>query len=161
MEMKVKECRLDQEKKEILLILDTDYIHSTNNLYSAKIAYKTKGGKKSAYPMIFKNPEVVAYCQRIEEELLTIDFKTEAPWIWETQYFNLTVQFVLKQSFGRRDTDNMLKSMQDSVFRHLGLNDSRIVELHAYKSFLPEAKSEYIMIRLSESNHDFMFKNNI
>lgn len=158
MDIKLKEYKSDLDKKEILLILDTDYIHSTNNLYSAKIAYKTKGGKKSAYPMIFKNPEVVAYCQRIEEELLTIDFKKEAPWIWETKYFNLTVQFVVKQSFGRRDTDNMLKSMQDSVFRHLGLNDSRIVELHAYKSFLPEAKNEYIKIRLSESTHDFMFK---
>lgn len=158
MDIKLKEYKSDLDKKEILLILDTDYIHSTNNLYSAKIAYKTKGGKKSAYPMIFKNPEVVAYCQRIEEELLTIDFKTSAPWIWETKYFNLTVQFVIKQSFGRRDTDNMLKACQDAFFRHLGLNDSRIVELHAYKSFLPEAKNEYIMIRLSESTHDFMFK---
>lgn len=159
--MKVKECRSSQEKKEILLILDVDYIHSTNNLYSAKIAYKTRGGKKSAYPMIFKNPEVVSYCQRMEEELLTIDFKTEAPWIWETQYFNLTTQFVLKQSFGRRDLDNLHKAYNDVIFRHLGLNDSRIVELHSYKSFLPEAKNEYIMFRLSESSHDFMFKNNI
>lgn len=151
--MKIKDVDNNLDKREISFILSTDKIVSVNTLYNARIG--RKAGK--AYPIIYKSPQAVNFSQEIEEQLLTLDFKTLAPWIWEVEYFDYTVQFVFNSSFNARDVDNCQKLSQDVLFRHLGLNDSRILSLHAWKSYLPKSKEELIMIRLNESTFNFRF----
>ena len=151
--MNVKDISGDIKKKEILFILSCDEVVSVNSLYSVRVG--KKNGK--AYPIIYKSNEAQKFCNQVNEQLLTIDFKTLAPWLFDgsTPYLNLTIQYVVNHGFGRRDTSNMIKCIEDCIFGHtLGLNDSRNVEIHCFKSFLPPTlKNELIMIRLSESTH--------
>lgn len=155
--MKLKSIKSDSEKKEILIILSCDHITSVNNLYNARVG--KKNGKH--FPIIYRSPEAVKMTDEVTSQLNLIDFKTEAPWIWETDYFNMTVQYVINKSFGARDLSNMTKLQEDILFRHLELNDSRNIEIHTYKSYLPESSEEYIMVKLAKSNFDFMFRNGL
>jgi hypothetical protein len=87
-----------------------------------------------------------------------IDFNTEAPWMFKKDaVFNLTIQFIFKQSFFKRDLDNLMKVVQDAIFRYFKINDSRVIELHTYKSILPNASEEKICVCLSESNSEIRF----
>lgn len=149
----------DNEKKELILILETDYIQSVNNLYQARVAY-TKA--REAYPVIYKSPDVVSYIKEITDQLESVDFKSNYPWIYESKYFDITAQFVMNKQFGRRDLSNCQKIIEDILFGGtLGLNDSRVLTWRTWKSFLPESDKELIMIKLSESNFDFMFKSGV
>ena len=65
----------------------------------------------------------------------------------------------MNKQFGRRDLSNCQKIIEDILFGGtLGLNDSRVLTWRTWKSYLPESDKELIMIKLSESNFDFMFK---
>lgn len=146
----------DNEKRELILILETDHIQSVNNLYQARVAY-TKARK--AYPVIYKSPEVISYIKEITDQLENVDFRKDYPWIYESKYFDITAQFVMNKSFGRRDLSNCQKIIEDILFGGaLGLNDSRVLTWRTWKSYLPESDKEMIMIKLNESNFDFMFK---
>lgn len=123
-------------------------ITSVNEAYKAKLTYIS--GRPVA--QIYKSKETKDYQRIIEDQLKMIDFKKEAPWIWEIKNFNFTIQATFNHGFYMRDLDNLLKATQDQVFRHLELNDSRIVELHAWKTIMPGAPDELICIKLSESN---------
>lgn len=156
--MELKSVSRSSDKNEVTIILSTSHIESVNNLYRARVAYKSSGKKKVAYPVIYKSPEVLRYINEVSEQLDKIDFRKDYPWIFESDYFDVTVQFVMNKSFNSRDLDNCLKIMTDALFGSaLGLNDSRIVSWKAWKSYLPESPDEYIMIKLERSNFNFMF----
>ena len=151
--MKVKDIEGNLDKRELSFILSTDKIVSVNQLYNDRVG--RKGGK--AYPIIYKSPAAVKFTEEVEEQLLTLDFKELAPWIWEVDYFDMTVNFILNSNFNSRDTSNGIKLLEDCVFRHLGLNDSRVLSWHAWKSFLPKSKEELICIRINESTFNYKF----
>lgn len=150
--MKIRSINHGQES--ILIILSCDHITSVNNLYNARVG--KKNGKP--YPIIYKSPDALALTQDIEPQLDSINFEEDAKWIWEADYFTLTIQFVMNRGINSRDCSNCIKLTEDILFRRLKLNDSRNIDLHAYKRFLPEASEEYIMIELSKSKSDVMFR---
>lgn len=162
--MKLKSVSENSDKNEVTIILSTSHIESVNNLYRARVAYKSNGPgkKKTAYPVIYRSPEVLKYLDEVSEQLEKVDFKSQHPWIFESDYFDVTVQFVMNKSFNSRDLDNCLKIITDALFgKTLELNDSRIVSWKAWKSYLPESPEEYIMIKLERSNFEFMFREGI
>ena len=71
--------------------------------------------------------------------------------------FDLHIQLIFKQSFFRRDTDNTIKLLQDTIFRYLGLNDSRVISIYATKSIFPNISEEKICVSLSESTSEIRF----
>lgn len=144
-----------KQANSIKFILGTKgVIPSVNSIYKAKMIYKY--GK--AIPTLYKDSSAVKVTEEINEQLRMIDFKNEAPWIFKKDaVFNLTIQFIFKQSFFKRDLDNLMKVVQDAIFRYFKINDSRVIELHTYKSILPNASEEKICVCLSESNSEIRF----
>lgn len=157
--MKIQSVNNENGKNEITIILSTEHIESVNSMYQARVG--KKNGKP--FPIIYKSPQAARYTSEITDQLSSIDFRTECPWMFESGcYFDVTVQFVMNRSFNSRDLDNCLKLTTDAIFGHtLELNDSRIVSWKAWKSYLPESPEEYIMIKLSKSNFGFMFSEGI
>lgn len=144
-----------KQPNSIQFILGTKgVIPSVNSIYKAKMIYKY--GKP--IPTLYKDSTAVKVTEEINEQLRMIDFKNEAPWIFKKDaVFNLTIQFIFKQSFFKRDLDNLMKVVQDAIFRYFGINDSRVIELHTYKSILPNAAEEKICVSLSQSNSEIRF----
>lgn len=158
--MKLQSVNKGEEgKSEISIILSTEHIESVNSMYQARVG--KKNGKP--FPIIYRSPQAVRYTDEIVEQLNSINFHEDHPWIFEAGcYFDVTVQFVMNRSFNARDLDNCLKITTDAIFGHtLEINDSRIVSWKAWKTYLPESPEEYIMIRLAKSNFDFMFSKNL
>lgn len=73
--------------------------------------------------------------------------------------FKISIQFILKDRFFMRDTDNMLKMLIDAIFEELGINDSRVVEIDAKKSFRKASRNEYIKVTIEKSEFDYEFFN--
>ena len=144
-----------KQPKSIQFILGTKgVIPSVNSIYKAKLIYKY--GK--AIPTLYKDATALKVTEEINEQLRMIDFHAEAPWIFKKDaVFNLTIQFIFKQSFFKRDLDNLMKVVQDAIFRYFKINDSRVIELHTYKSILPNATEEKICVSLSESTSEIRF----
>lgn len=140
--------------KSISFILSTKgTIPSVNNLYKAMI--KQVGSKR--IPVIYKDPSAKKVIEELTEQLRMIDFSKE-DWLFEKDaIFDLNIQLIFKQSFGRRDTDNTIKLIQDSVFRHIGLNDSRVINVNAAKSICESLSEEKICINISQSRREIHF----
>lgn len=156
--MQLKEVKSSKDEKYVIIILESDYIESVNKLYNAKVAYKKVGGKRQAYPLVYKSPEATKFVNSLNDQLDTINFREDHPWIFDSMYFDVTVQVVMNRGFNKRDLDNCLKMISDSLFGHaLGLNDSRVVSWRSWKSFLPSSDKEYIMIKLEESSFNIRF----
>jgi Holliday junction resolvase RusA-like endonuclease len=143
------------KKNSIKFILGTKgTIPSINAVYKAKMVYKY--GKP--IPVLYKDSVATKITEEINEQLRQIDFQEQAPWIFKKDaVFNLTIQFIFKQSFFKRDLDNLMKVVQDAIFRYFKINDSRVIELHTFKSILPEASEEKICVSLSESGSEIRF----
>ena len=144
-----------KQKNSIQFILGTKgIIPSVNSIYKAKLIYKY--GKP--VPTIYKDSVATKVTEEINEQLRMINFEEQAPWIFKKDaVFNLTIQFIFKQSFFKRDLDNLMKVVQDSIFRYFKINDSRVIELHTFKSILPSASEEKICVSLSESTSEIRF----
>lgn len=87
----------------------------------------------------------------MNNQLQNIDLKRLIPWATDELNFNVNFQFIIKENFYKRDTSNMIKLTEDVLFRHMGVNDSRVVELHQAKSFDKSNKKEYLLINIKES----------
>lgn len=144
-----------KQKNSIQFILGTKgIIPSVNSIYKARLVYKY--GRP--IPTLYKDSVATKITAEINEQLKMIDFEEQAPWIFKKgAVFNLTIQFIFKQSFFKRDLDNLMKVVQDAIFRYFKINDSRVIELHTFKSILPSASEEKICVSLSESTSEIRF----
>lgn len=146
-----------KKPESIQFILSTGkggLIPSVNSIYKACI--KWVAGKPIA--QIYKDGEIKKLITHFEDQLRQIDFKTQAPWIWEKDaIFDLQIQAIFKQSFFRRDSDNLNKVLIDSLFRHLGLNDSRVITVQTSKAICPDLTEEKICFNLSQSTAEIKF----
>lgn len=142
----------DNDRNEITFILSFPRITSVNESYRAKVSWVA--GKPVA--QIYKSAEVKKEFTAITDQLKMIDFDKEAPWIKKAEALDLTFQVTFNANFFRRDLDNTIKTFQDAIFTYLGLNDSKVVSLHGWKTIMPGAKEELICVKLKES--DFQYK---
>ena len=125
MEILEYEENKDKGGNSVTILVKTDYIPSVNNIYEIG-----RGGRRLVKSKAARNFESLIYGQ-----LRKMDFEKIAPWLRPKLNYCLDFNFVIKQSFYKRDCSNMIKLAEDCVFRHLKLNDSRVVEGHQYKSF--------------------------
>lgn len=135
-------------------------IVSINDLYKAKLVYV--GGKPK--PAIYKNPRAKEVSAEIFRQLSSVDLTPWIPWLESTKAFKISIQFVVKSGISRRDTENLGKSIIDTVVRHIRsysgithFDDSEFLEVYFTKSIIPGARHEYALINLSESNHNPRF----
>lgn len=145
-----------KKPKSIQFILSTGLygIPSVNSLYRARVVYTSR----MPVAQIYKSGDAKKVIQGFDDQLKMIDFNNRAPWIWDKDAtFDLQIQLLFKQSFFRRDTDNTIKLIQDSIARHLGVNDSRIITVHATKSICPNLQEEKVCVCLSQSTEEIRF----
>lgn len=135
-------------------------IVSINDLYKARLVYV--GGKPK--PAIYKNPKAKEVSAEIFRQLSSVDLTPWIPWVESTKAFKISIQFVVKTGISRRDTENLGKSIIDTVVRHIRtysgithFDDSEFLEVYFTKSIIPGARHEYALINLSESNHNPRF----
>jgi hypothetical protein len=148
------------EKDLKLLIKIKNKFISTNDLYKARVTYS--GGHPHA--QVYKNPKAVDVDREIRDQLRAVDFTEYMDFLKNTKQFNLLIQFILKRNIKRLDTSNLVKALEDSFTRFihddLGIetyDDSLHVEVHAYKSIIPNAKEEIACIQLTESKFNMRF----
>lgn len=149
------------EKKEIKIMLKIkDGFISTNALYQAKVSYS--GGHPHA--QVYKNPKAVRAEQIIRDQLRAIDFTEYKDWLRHTKHFKLLIQYVIKTNVRRKDSSNLIKHLEDCwtrfVHDDLGIDnydDSKHLEVHAYKSTIPGLQEDIACIQLVESNASIRF----
>jgi len=138
----------NNDKKEFSLVLKADELPSTNQMYGYG-----RGGYK------FLLPHVRDYKASLREQIAMADpLKHCKDWLHDNNVFHLQLQFIIKQSFFKRDLDNFNKATQDAIFEALNINDARIIELSIKKSY-KEGTDEYIIINLSQSEFDWQYYN--
>lgn len=137
--------RYDNEAKWFEVVLKVDYFTSINSAYCIN---KRTGA-------IYLSPDMYRMICEVKDQIVITDPVTQCPWVTPDNLYRVTYNFILKSNFFKRDADNCIKKIQDAVFECLHVNDSRIVELHGYKSFKP-GDSEYLILRVSESDYDYM-----
>lgn len=129
------------EYKPFIVKIPVNYILSENQ--------RLGGGRKKHL-----SPQATEYKNQISGALSAINidnFYEVYPFLNGEWNLRATYHFVINQSMYRRDLDNCIKMFQDSLFEWLELNDSIIVELHAYKFFTPSSDMEYIIATLEPS----------
>src|SRR5574344_904351 len=143
-----------------LIVKIKDGFVSTNALYKARVSYS--GGH--AHAQVYKNPKAVDAERIIKDQLRAVDFTEYMDFLKKTKQFKLLIQFILKKKIKKKDTSNYIKNLEDILTRFihddLGIeryDDSLHVEVHAYKSIIPNAKEEIACIQLSESNFNMRF----
>jgi Holliday junction resolvase RusA-like endonuclease len=109
---------------------------------------------------IYKSADVKKEFAVITDQLKMIDFDKEAPWLKTAKALDLTFQVTFSANFFKRDLDNTIKTFQDAIFKHLGLNDSKVVSLHGWKTIMPGAQEELICVKLKESSFQYMIQGN-
>lgn len=146
-----------KQPKSIQFILSVgkdEVIPSVNSLYKARIVYNF--GKPTA--AIYKGNDAKKIITRLDDQLRQIDFPTKAPWIFDKNaIFDLQIQAIFKQNLFMRDCDNLAKLLQDTLFRHLGLNDSRVVNITISKALCPDLPEEKICFNLAQSTSEVRF----
>lgn len=150
---------MDKKEIKVVVKIKNGFV-STNDLYKARVSYS--GGHPHA--QVYKNPKAVDVERIIRDQLRAVDFSDYLKFLSETKQFRLLIQFILKKNIKKKDTSNYIKNLEDIwtrfVKEDLGIteyDDSLHVEVHAYKSIIPNAKEEIACIQLSESKFNLRF----
>ena len=148
------------------IVVPVPYIESVNKIHSSvlrkKIVWKTdKKTKKKTKTHRSYADTILSDAARKAMHHYFSSLERYAP--KETlpknvQWNNLEVTYIfcLKQSFKKRDYDNMIKIFQDCLSHHLGFNDSLITNGHNCKKKIKpkkgSTKREYIMIKIRNNS---------
>ena len=136
---------------ELNIVLSAKKILSVNSLYSAMIV--NKNGR--VFPTIYKSKEAKSVEAWIGEQIKSLNIQDNFPWIKKDALYSYSINVIFKSGYLSRDLDNTLKLVQDGIFRALDVNDSRVVQIFAKKSYMPGIEEEKICISLREfSNPD-------
>lgn len=98
-------------------------------------ATKHKGGKRR------KTPECYEEIDTLNQSLEDAGFVRNS--LDNDHYYSLSLVFYLKDGFGRRDVDNMLKVVVDVLSRYFGFNDNRVISYKHCKRQIVNFEDEY------------------
>lgn len=119
-------------------------IPSVNSMYMPK-----RGGGK------YLAPEARLFKDTVKSQLARLVNKDEYDFIKDPNAtFSLSLEFIIKGGFTRRDSSNMIKATEDSVFEYLEMNDSRVVQSEQTKYNRQGGNKEFILIILKPSSID-------
>lgn len=141
----INSFRFDNEQHWFEMMLAADQFTSVNSLYG--INRRTGAIYMLAAPRHMK--------ETLQDQLTVLDPVSQCPWISPDMVYSVEYNFVLKSEFWKRDIDNMIKVVQDAVFECLHVNDSHIIEVRSRK-MLRAGDNEYLILRVGESNFDYM-----
>lgn len=130
-----------EEFKPFIVKIPVNYIPSENQRLS--------GGRKKHL-----TPVALQFKTDVFNSLLPLgneEFGQNYPYLDGNYQLDCEYHFVLNQSMFRRDTDNLVKMFQDSLFDWLELNDSLIVRIEAIKFYAPSSPNEFIIAKIQPS----------
>lgn len=134
-----------KKPESIQFILSASKILSVNSLYNAKIV----GNGSKSFATIYKSSQAKKTEAYIKDQVHAIG---ELPaWITKDTRFDMVITVIFRSGLLRRDLDNTIKLIQDGVFRALGINDSHVMSIKAYKTLCPDIPEEKVCIQLSEA----------
>ena len=125
-------------KNRINFVMGARKILSVNALYNAKMTWVN--GRQVA--TIYKTGEAKQTEAYIREQVERLNVPVNHPWVNKNTLFKMTIKVVFKSGFQSRDLDNVLKLIQDGIFRGLDINDSHVVSIVADKVLFPDISEE-------------------
>lgn len=135
-----------KKPNSIQFILSASKILSVNSLYNAKIV---STGNNKSFATIYKSGAAKKTEAYIREQVKAL--KPLPEWINKNTKFDLIITVIFRSGLLKRDLDNTIKLIQDGIFRAIGVNDSHVMSIKAYKTLCPDIAEEKICIQLSES----------
>ena len=134
-----------KKPESLQFILSASKILSVNSLYNAKIV----GNGKKSFATIYKSGEAKKTEAYIKDQVAALG---ELPaWITKDTRFDMVITVIFRSGLLRRDLDNTIKLIQDGIFRAIGVNDSHVMSIKAYKTLCPDIPEEKVCIQLSEA----------
>ena len=134
-----------KKPESLRFILSASKILSVNSLYNAKIV---QNGRKS-FATIYKSGEAKKTEAYIKDQVGALGKLPD--WIKKDTKFDMVITVIFRSGLLRRDLDNTIKLIQDGIFRALGINDSHVMSIKAYKTLCPDIPEEKVCIQLSEA----------
>lgn len=134
------------------IIIPVEYIPSINNTY----------GYDPGSKQVYKETWIHVTEKKIQDYLRKTVMKSQYRFVTNNNRFVCHYDFFLNKFYEplgvgvekSRDADNLIKVVEDAIFRFFGVDDSRVLEIYARKHNLPRAGSEYIAFSIEESNYD-------
>ncbi len=117
-------------------------IPSTNYLYKPGIRAKR-------FPYLYKEETIVTFQNIFIDLAKTTDLASVKG--EKCDYFDISLDFLIRDRFWNRDVSNMVKSVEDAIVTIIGIDDSRVIHLHASKE-KQQRKQEGIKIHLELYN---------
>lgn len=148
-----------KNKISILFSLRTPIV-SVNNMYGTKVMYS---GTRP-YASMYRSATSKKMEAEVREQLKSVKFTEEQlDFLRNTEFFDLTFAFILRKG-KKRDTSNMSKLAEDCWTRYvhddLGIDtydDCKHARVILSKSYLPNSEHEYILMEISQSNHNMRY----
>jgi Holliday junction resolvase RusA-like endonuclease len=111
-------------------------------------------GLNSKTGAVYDQPWTIKFKNEMADQLIAADPKKNCPWItYESNYY-IACTYIIKHHMWSRDCDNMHKITQDCICNAIGINDSRIIEIHNYKAYRP-GDYEYLIARFGISHYNY------
>lgn len=124
------------------MILPMFRIPSVNEMYVPDL---NNGG-------FYLNPEVSYLRDKLRTHLTDCYPRSNFSHLTKTSLVSMDYDFILKKSFYRRDVSNMIKMVEDTITRYIGIDDSQVISVGARKSFIPKNNLEYVAVTIDDAS---------
>jgi len=116
-------------------VFKVKYFPSVNSMYI--LAHRRK----------CMNPECVAIREHAFSQMSKVDVGATVP---DKVKLSLELGFYLHTSLGRKDLDNCLKFIIDTLSQYYGFNDNRVYSIKTYKRALVGSEEDLLFYRIKE-----------
>lgn len=152
------DIQLKTPESKNTIIIPVSYIPSVNNMYN----YDPNSHQ------IFKEGWIHNLERYIRSYLRSHLIQNKFKFVTNGTKFRCYYDFFLKTLYEprgvgtvrSRDVDNLIKSIEDSIFRYFKVDDHWVTELYARKHNLPMASNEYVAFTIEKSEYDTTSFNN-
>lgn len=134
------------------IVIPVKYLPSINSMYG----YDTKSKQ------VYKENWVHGVEKQIQTYLKYTVPKHKFKFVQNKVKFRCYYEFFLKTLYEpisqgttkSRDVDNLIKAIEDAIFRFFGVDDHWVLELVARKHISPSVRSEYVAFTIEVSDYD-------
>lgn len=126
---------------EMTVLIPCMRIPSVNELY----LHNSQTGE------VFKNPDTVRMIDQMRTFMADHYSLKLFNWLNSMSRVHITYDFILRKSLFRRDLSNMLKCVQDTLTRYIGIDDSQVLSIKARKSENRNNTVEWVACTITDS----------